>query len=56
MDYFLITRRSIKRGGTRYNHRGVDSEGFVANYAETEQILVIPSQTNRAELKIISHV
>lgn len=23
-EYFLITRRSHKRGGTRYNHRGGD--------------------------------
>jgi len=25
-------------GGTRYNSRGVDNNGFVANYVETEQI------------------
>lgn len=26
-------------GGTRYNSRGVDNNGFVANYVETEQII-----------------
>ncbi|EAS02726.2 endonuclease/exonuclease/phosphatase family protein (macronuclear) [Tetrahymena thermophila SB210] len=35
----LICRRSFKRGGTRYIHRGVDSDGYVANYCENEQII-----------------
>ncbi|AEO69944.1 484fc109-b113-4163-86d0-546699ebec64 [Thermothielavioides terrestris] len=37
----LITRRSRHRAGTRYFTRGLDDEGHVANYNETEQILVI---------------
>lgn len=39
-DYFLtlISRRSVKRAGLRYLRRGVDDEGNVANYVETEQI------------------
>ncbi len=32
VEYYLITRRSCKRGGTRFNARGVDSKGYVANY------------------------
>lgn len=36
----LISRRSRHRAGTRYKRRGVDFEGHVANYVETEQILV----------------
>lgn len=35
----LVSRRSIKRAGLRYLRRGVDEEGNVANYVETEQIL-----------------
>lgn len=35
----LISRRSIKRAGLRYLRRGIDEEGNVANYVETEQIL-----------------
>ena len=27
------------RGGTRFIHRGIDSEGNVANYCENEQII-----------------
>lgn len=38
-DLVLISRRSCYRAGTRYFMRGIDSEGEVANYVETEQIL-----------------
>jgi len=34
--YYNITRRAQIRGGTRYNVRGANSKGYVANYAETE--------------------
>ncbi|RLN93599.1 hypothetical protein BBJ28_00019577, partial [Nothophytophthora sp. Chile5] len=33
-----ISRRSCKRQGTRFTMRGIDSEGNVANFVETEQI------------------
>ena len=35
----LISRRSTKRAGLRYRRRGIDDEGSVANFVETEQIL-----------------
>lgn len=41
IEYFLITRRSWKKGGTRYNARGINSKGNVANFCETEQIVFI---------------
>ena len=40
VDLFLISRRSNRRQGTRFNVRGIDSAGNVANYVETEQMLV----------------
>lgn len=36
----LITRRGRHRGGTRYFSRGIDDEGHVSNYNETEQVVV----------------
>lgn len=36
----LITRRSRYRGGTRYFSRGIDEEGHVSNYNETEQVVL----------------
>lgn len=35
----LISRRSIYHAGTRYNTRGIDDEGHVANFCESEQIV-----------------
>jgi hypothetical protein len=35
----LISRRSHMRSGTRYNARGIDDSGNVANFVETEQMI-----------------
>ncbi|CAH8561145.1 unnamed protein product [Schistosoma haematobium] len=35
----IFSRRSCYRAGTRYRRRGIDMNGHVANYVETEQIL-----------------
>ncbi|KIY51304.1 hypothetical protein FISHEDRAFT_64308 [Fistulina hepatica ATCC 64428] len=40
MALILISRRSRFRAGTRYFRRGLDHEGNVANFNETEQILI----------------
>uniref|UniRef100_A0A2P2I941 Phosphatidylinositide phosphatase SAC2-like n=1 Tax=Hirondellea gigas TaxID=1518452 RepID=A0A2P2I941_9CRUS len=37
----LISRRSRHRAGTRYKRRGVDEDGYVANYVETEQLVTL---------------
>ncbi|KAJ7462751.1 SacI homology domain-containing protein [Mycena galericulata] len=37
----LISRRSRFRAGTRYFRRGIDREGHVANFNETEQLLMV---------------
>lgn len=38
-SYCLISRRSRHRAGARYHSRGVDMDGNVSNYVETEQII-----------------
>jgi hypothetical protein len=43
--FALITRRSRHRAGTRYFSRGIDENGNVANYNETEQIIVLNDTT-----------
>lgn len=50
----LISRRSTKRAGLRYLRRGIDEDGNVANYVETEQIL--SSQTWDPAQKLYSLV
>ena len=37
-DQFDVSRRSRNRQGTRFTMRGIDSDGNVANFVETEQI------------------
>lgn len=39
VELVLIARRSRKRAGVRFCRRGVDAEGSVANFVETEQIV-----------------
>lgn len=39
----LMSRRSRFRAGTRYFRRGIDREGHVANFVETEQVLLLDS-------------
>ncbi len=39
-DLLLVARRGTERAGRRYTRRGVDASGHVANYVETEQIVV----------------
>ncbi|XP_067931514.1 phosphatidylinositol-3-phosphatase SAC1-like isoform X2 [Watersipora subatra] len=38
-NYVLISRRSVFWAGTRYNIRGLDSDGHAANFVETEQLI-----------------
>jgi hypothetical protein len=39
----LISRLSCRRAGTRFNSRGIDDDGNVANYVESETIYWAPS-------------
>ena len=39
IQFILITRRSQNFSGTRYNTRGINDDGNVANFCESEQIL-----------------
>lgn len=41
MTFILMTRRSRHRTGTRYLSRGIDEEGHVSNFNETEQAIII---------------
>ncbi|GBC06667.1 hypothetical protein RclHR1_00070034 [Rhizophagus clarus] len=40
-DFILVSRRSRERAGLRYQRRGINEDGAVANFVETEQILSI---------------
>ncbi|KAI3406570.2 INP53 [Candida oxycetoniae] len=42
----IISKQSWKRAGTRYNTRGIDDNGNVANFVETEFIYYNPSKSS----------
>lgn len=39
LDLLIISRRSIERPGLRYQRRGIDAAGAVANFVETEFVV-----------------
>ncbi|KAI7895964.1 SacI homology domain-containing protein [Mucor mucedo] len=39
-DFVLISRRSRERAGMRYQRRGINEDGQVANFVETEQVVL----------------
>jgi hypothetical protein len=39
-EFAIVSRQSCKRTGTRYNVRGIDKNGNVANFVETEQLII----------------
>jgi hypothetical protein len=43
----LISRRSRLRAGTRFFSRGLDVNGNVSNFNETEQMLLVPGVTGQ---------
>jgi hypothetical protein len=48
-NYNLVTRKSKQMGGTRFYARGINDFGYVANYCETEEIILTSDQ-------VFSHV
>jgi hypothetical protein len=47
-QFCLFSRRSRFRAGTRYFTRGIDAEGHVGNYNETEQIVITENGSKTA--------
>eukprot|EP00742_Colponemidia_sp_Colp-10_P003827 GILJ01004077.1.p1 GENE.GILJ01004077.1~~GILJ01004077.1.p1 ORF type:complete len:638 (+),score=100.13 GILJ01004077.1:265-1914(+) len=46
-DFVLLSRRDRRRTGTRFHTRGCDSEGNAANFAESEQIVVLKESATK---------
>ncbi|KAI8035944.1 synaptojanin-1 [Drosophila gunungcola] len=40
----IISRLSCERAGTRFNVRGTNDEGYVANFVETEQVIYVDGE------------
>jgi hypothetical protein len=48
--FFLISRRSRYRAGTRYFTRGIDINGYTANNNETEQIVLFDPRSANGQM------
>lgn len=44
VEFALFSRRHTRRAGMRYVVRGIDSSGSVANFIETEQVVLLPDR------------
>ncbi|CAF1106784.1 unnamed protein product [Rotaria sordida] len=53
IDLWLISRLSCERAGTRFYVRGLNDDGAVANFVETEQIVLLPKQRNYSSFVIV---
>lgn len=42
----VISRLSCERAGTRFNVRGTNDEGHVANFVETEQVIFLDNEVS----------
>lgn len=51
VEVTLISRRAVQRAGTRFNRRGVDRGGSVANFVETEQIAQVDGDYHLAYMQ-----
>lgn len=47
LTFILTSRRSRFRAGTRYNSRGIDENGQVSNFNETEQIIILNDEASK---------
>ena len=55
MRFCLISRRSRYRAGTRYFRRGADRNGHVANFVETEQI-ILADRSSKGNGEFSAHI
>lgn len=56
VSFILISRRGWKRTGYRYTCRGLDTSGNAVNYAETEQIVILPETQRLKKLRFLSFI
>lgn len=52
LDLMIISRRGIERPGLRYQRRGINDEGGVANFVETE--FVVRAEVRRLRSVVLS--
>lgn len=56
LSVHLISRRMIQNSGTRYNRRGLNPDGFAANFVETEQIVANCTVASKIKPLVSSYI
>ncbi len=51
LDFVIISRKEHKRSGMRFLVRGIDKNGNVANFAETEQYVIHKKSKSNLDVK-----
>ena len=54
--FALISRRSWRRTGKRFTSRGLNRQGHASNFAETEQLVMIPDSPGKGSTRVLSYV
>jgi hypothetical protein len=50
LTFIIISRRSRFRAGTRYFSRGIDEDGNVSNFNETEQAIILNDEASKSPI------
>jgi phosphatidylinositol 4-phosphatase len=53
-DFALISKKDVRRPGRRFIVRGIDKEGNVANFVETEHIITVHDQSDT--MKVATYI
>jgi hypothetical protein len=54
IDFVLVSKKDCRRPGRRFVVRGLDHNGFAANYSETEHIIIHYDVEN--QLRVASYI
>jgi hypothetical protein len=55
-NYVLIARKDSRRSGMRFLVRGCDNNGYVANFVETEEAIIVTNKKAINKIEILSYL
>jgi hypothetical protein len=54
--YVIVSRKDTRRSGMRFLVRGNDKNGFSANFAETEQVIIQKNNQKKDDFNVMSYI
>ena len=55
-NFVLVARKDSRRSGMRFLVRGSDNNGNVANFAETEEIVIVSDKKDQKNIEVLSYL